>query len=79
MLRKWGVLDAKLLLPVLWRESTICAGQALFDRNLTGAVGRVRGYLGGSRSEPYPGAIANGYNPGPRLRRRLMRRLRLRG
>lgn len=78
LLRKWGVLNARLLLPVLGRELTTCLAQVLFDHNLTGTAGRVRGYLAGSKSEAYPGPLANGYDPGPRLRRRLMRRLRLR-
>lgn len=80
-LRKWGVMSS---LPraagVLARESVICAGQAVIDRNVTGVRGRVRGWREGEASEPYPAEIAamgRGSSLFGTLSRRLARRRRL--
>lgn len=81
LLRKYGVLSPRRLPGILVRDGPILVGQALVDRNLAGARGRVAGYraAAGAGRRPYPGAFVVGR--GPRalttLRRRLARRLRL--
>jgi GT2 family glycosyltransferase len=66
-------------------EVPICLGQAVVDRNMTGVVGRIRGYraVRPGAIRPYPGdALSDGLSPstasslGLRMRRR--RRLRQR-
>ena len=54
VLRKWQVLNARRLGPVLVREAVLCAGQAIVDRNVAGVRGRLRGYRsrGGARALP---------------------------
>jgi N-acetylglucosaminyl-diphospho-decaprenol L-rhamnosyltransferase len=54
VLRKWGVLTPRRLLPVLVREAGILAGQAIADRNLAGLRGRVAGWRAAEPSESYP-------------------------
>jgi GT2 family glycosyltransferase/glycosyltransferase involved in cell wall biosynthesis len=81
VLRKWQVLNARRLLPVLFREAVLCAGQAVVDRNLAGVRGRLRGYRSAPALERYPTAIAFGDGDGgalATLRRRARRRARLR-
>jgi GT2 family glycosyltransferase/glycosyltransferase involved in cell wall biosynthesis len=83
VLRKWQVLNARRLLPVLLREAVLCAGQAVVDRNLAGVRGRLRGYRSAPPLERYPSAAALGDGAGggavATLRRRAQRRSRLRG
>ena len=81
VLRKWQVLNARRLLPVLVREGVLCAGQAAVDRNLAGVRGRIRGYRAAPAVERYPSAIAFGDGDAgavATLRRRARRRARLR-
>lgn len=81
LLRKWSVLSARRLAPVLAREIPLLAGQALIDRNLAGFAGRYRGWVAAAdQRRPYPSFVAGlgGGDPLPRtLRRRLSRRMRL--
>jgi GT2 family glycosyltransferase len=79
LLRKWGVVPRRLP-SVLARDLVICAGQAMVDRNLAGARGRLRGYRAGRRLEPYPADGVLGSPPGltETLARRWRRRARLR-
>ncbi|HLM30273.1 MAG TPA: glycosyltransferase [Solirubrobacterales bacterium] len=81
VLRKWRVVNARRLGPVLLREVALCAGQAAIDRNLAGVRGRVRGYREAAPSERYPQAVDLHSAPGgtvTTLRRRVARRARLR-
>jgi glycosyltransferase involved in cell wall biosynthesis/GT2 family glycosyltransferase len=80
VLRKWGVVNARRLGPVLLREAVLCAGQAAIDRNLAGVRGRVRGYREAASSERYPQDVDLHSAPGgamTTLRRRVARRARL--
>ena len=54
VLRKWRVLTARRLPGVLVRESILCAGQAVVDRNVAGVRGRLRGYRAPAEIERYP-------------------------
>ena len=80
LLRKWSVLTPRRVHRVLARDGVICMGQAVFDRNLAGFTGRVRGWRATEARMPYPGELLT---PGPTpsawqtLRRRLRRRGRL--
>ena len=76
MLRKWGVLSPRRLPGVLARELTLIAGQAVVDRNLGGARGRLRGLRAASAPEPYPSREA--LPDPPSLARTLRRRWRRR-
>ena len=58
VLRKWGVLRPRRLPAVLARELALTAGQAVVDRNLGGARGRLRGLRAARASEPYPAGRA---------------------
>jgi N-acetylglucosaminyl-diphospho-decaprenol L-rhamnosyltransferase len=55
LLRKWSVISARRLPGILVRELVMSAGQAVVDRNLGGAAGRVAGLRAGRRTEPFPG------------------------
>jgi GT2 family glycosyltransferase len=80
LLRKWSVVGGARALRVLAGDGVICAGQALFDRNLAGLAGRLRGARAASRSFQYPGDLLKAYrSPAMRddLRRRFQRRRRL--
>ena len=57
VLRKWRVLNARRLAPVLARELVICGGQAVVDRNVAGLRGRVRGYRAASPGAGFPAEI----------------------
>jgi GT2 family glycosyltransferase/glycosyltransferase involved in cell wall biosynthesis len=80
VLRKWGVLNARRLGPVLVREASLCAGQAVFDRTLAGVRGRVRGYRAAAARERYPSTLAplRAGGAAQTLTRRARRRARLR-
>ena len=80
VLRKWQVLNARRLGPVLVREGVLCAGQAILDRNVAGVRGRVRGYRGAVELERYPSGDRprRGAGAAATLRRRARRRSRLR-
>lgn len=81
VLRKWSVVTPRRLPGVLLRESAICAGQALVDRNLAGLRGRLRGFRASGAQHPYPSAVISfgrGENLGKALWRRARRRARLR-
>jgi N-acetylglucosaminyl-diphospho-decaprenol L-rhamnosyltransferase len=75
VLRKWGVLSPRRLPAVLVRDLTLCAGQAVVDRNLSGLRGRVRGLRASRRQYEYP---ANGLGSGRSARSTLARRWRRR-
>lgn len=81
-LHKWGVMGAPgRVAAVLARESVICAGQAVIDRNVAGVRGRVRGWRAGERVHPYPAKVlraGGGSSLLGTLGRRLDRRRRLR-
>jgi len=80
VMRKWGVLSARRLGPVLARELVIVGGQAVIDRNVAGLRGRVRGWLAASPEHPYPAGAAAAGGGSPLLRnlaRRLARRRRI--
>lgn len=82
-LRKWGVMSSpRRVASVLVRESVICAGQAVIDRNVAGVRGRVRGWRAGEGTAalPYPAEVTSAGGGSPLLRnlgRRLARRRRL--
>jgi N-acetylglucosaminyl-diphospho-decaprenol L-rhamnosyltransferase len=80
LLRKWGVLTPRRLPGVLVRELALSAGQALADRNLAGARGRLRGFREARDREPYPSpeALPGAPSLAGTLRRRWRRRRRLR-
>jgi GT2 family glycosyltransferase len=54
LLRKWSVISPRRLPAIVARELVVSAGQAVIDRNLGGAWGRVQGLREGQRMEPYP-------------------------
>ncbi|HEY8000778.1 MAG TPA: glycosyltransferase [Solirubrobacterales bacterium] len=80
VLRKWQVLTPRRLPGVLLRESVLCAGQAIVDRNGAGIRGRVRGYRAAAELERYPTGLGLDRAPGAiaTLVRRARRRSRLR-
>ncbi len=79
VLRKWQVVSARRLGPVLVREAVLCAGQALLDRNVAGLRGRLAGYRAPRELERYPTTLDLGRErAGSNLRRRALRRARLR-
>jgi N-acetylglucosaminyl-diphospho-decaprenol L-rhamnosyltransferase len=81
VLRKWRVLNARRLAPVLARELVICAGQAIVDRNLAGLRGRVRGYRTASPGAGFPAEIgleSRSWELARTLGARARRRARLR-
>jgi GT2 family glycosyltransferase len=80
VLRKWSVASPRRLPAILARDLVILAGQALVDRTLSGAAGRIRGWRSTRATHPYPAAIAarGGGSPYARnLLRRLQRRRKL--
>jgi N-acetylglucosaminyl-diphospho-decaprenol L-rhamnosyltransferase len=80
LLRKWNVITPGRLPGIVARELSVCAGQAVFDRNLEGVRGRVQGLRAGRPTEPYPPAVMLPDPPslGATLGRRWRRRARLR-
>ena len=80
MLRKWGVLRPRRVPSVLARELAVVTGQAVVDRNLAGARGRLRGIRAAAPSERYPGSEILARPPSfvSTVRRRWRRRARLR-
>jgi N-acetylglucosaminyl-diphospho-decaprenol L-rhamnosyltransferase len=80
LLRKWGVLTPRRVPGVLVRELAVSAGQAVFDRNLQGVRGRLRGLRAAGPSERYPAAALPPDSPSlaASLGRRWRRRARLR-
>jgi GT2 family glycosyltransferase len=83
VLRKWSVLRPRRVAAVAAREVPICLGQAVVDRNLTGVVGRIRGYraVGPDTVRPYPGGVLpreQSPSAASSLGLRMRRRLRLR-
>ncbi len=80
VLSKWGVVSPRRLGPVLARELLLCAGQAVFDRNLDGVRGRLRGYRAADRAQAYPAELDFARSPDgvvATMRRRARRRSRL--
>jgi len=67
---------------VLARDSVLCAGQLVHDRNAAGLRGRLRGYRAAVHSERYPDEIGLGRRSRggliSTLRRHGRRRARLR-
>lgn len=80
VLRKWGVITPRRLPAVVARELVLSAGQAVVDRNLGGARGRLRGLRAASASEPYPAPemLPDPPSLASTLRRRWRRRALLR-
>jgi N-acetylglucosaminyl-diphospho-decaprenol L-rhamnosyltransferase len=82
VLRKWSVLGSpRRAVPALLQAGILCAGQALFDRTLTGIRGRLDGYAAAADvpPQPYPAAVLRDQpHRSPALTRRLRRRSRLR-
>jgi N-acetylglucosaminyl-diphospho-decaprenol L-rhamnosyltransferase len=80
LLRKWAVVTPRRLPGVLMRETIICGGQALHDRNLAGISGRLAGWRaatpGAYPREALPPELPSGLEV---LRRRIARRGRVRG
>jgi GT2 family glycosyltransferase len=77
--RKWSVLDSpRRAARALLQAGILCAGQALFDRTLAGARGRLDGFAAAADVPPlaYPAALLRDH---PRLSDGLIRRLRRRG
>ncbi|MCL4288417.1 MAG: hypothetical protein KJ006_12340, partial [Thermoleophilia bacterium] len=62
---------------ILARDLVILAGQALVDRTLSGASGRIRGWRAAVPTHPYPAATAARGGGSP-YARNLLRRLRRR-
>jgi GT2 family glycosyltransferase len=56
VLRKWGVLNARRVTGTVVRETVICSGQALVDRNVAGIRGRREGWRAAEPGE-YPAAV----------------------
>lgn len=82
LLRKWGVWSPRRAPAILARESTICLGQVVLDRNLGGLRGRLAGARAGAGARAYPKEVIDlspGGGKAGSLRRRARRRLRLRG
>ena len=80
LLRKWRVLDAHRLGPVVFRDGILCAGQAVFDRNVAGVRGRIAGYRAARGEQDYPAELAelaSGTGVLEDLSRRRRRRARL--
>ena len=80
LLRKWGVVTPRRLPSVLARDLVLSVGQAVVDRNLGGARGRVAGLRATPAREPYPAAelLPDPPKLASTLRRRWRRRARLR-
>ena len=79
VLRKWRVLTARRLAPVLARELVILAGQAAIDRTLSGLPARIEGWRAARPGVPYPRRRRDrgrGDDLLRTLRRRLARRRR---
>jgi N-acetylglucosaminyl-diphospho-decaprenol L-rhamnosyltransferase len=54
LLRKWSVVSPRRIPGIVARELVVSAGQAVVDKNLGGAWGRVKGFRAGRRTEPFP-------------------------
>jgi N-acetylglucosaminyl-diphospho-decaprenol L-rhamnosyltransferase len=54
LLRKWSVVSLRRIPGIVAREVVVSGGQAVVDRNLGGAWGRVKGFRAGRRIEPFP-------------------------
>jgi GT2 family glycosyltransferase len=80
LLRKWAVVSPRRVPGVLVREVGQAAIQSVMDRNLGPVQGRVKGFLDGRASEPYPPPEVLGDPPSlaSAVRRRWRRRARLR-
>ena len=79
VLRKWSVLQSpRRAARALLQAGILCAGQALFDRTLAGARGRLDGFAAAAdvAPRPYPAAAIGGQRA---LSESLGRRLRRRG
>jgi GT2 family glycosyltransferase len=79
VLRKWSVLDSpRRATRALLQSGILCAGQALFDRTLTGIRGRLDGFEAAADvpSLPYPAALIGAQSG---MSNGLVRRLRRRG
>jgi GT2 family glycosyltransferase len=82
VLRKWGVVNGRRLPAVVGRDAVICAGQAVFDRNLAGLRARVRGFRAADPRHTYPAdAVSSNRRTSVlgTLARRARRRRRLAG
>lgn len=55
VLRKWGVMRSpRRAAAVVARDTVLCLGQLVHDRNLGGLRGRLRGYRAAMHTERYP-------------------------
>jgi N-acetylglucosaminyl-diphospho-decaprenol L-rhamnosyltransferase len=81
MLRRWSVLRPERVWKVLVRDGLICAGQAIFDRNVAGVHGRVTGWRAAANVPPreYPSAVftPHALGLGAEIGRRRARRRRI--
>jgi GT2 family glycosyltransferase len=79
LLRKWSVITLRRIPGIFVRELTLSLGQAVIDRNLGGAQGRLHGLRATPDREPYPGDVL-GDPPSlfGTLARRWRRRARIR-
>ena len=69
VLRKWGVLNAAAAAARCSpARRSLCAGQAVLDRNLAGIRGRVRGYRAAAELERYPDGLGLERGAGARSR-----------
>lgn len=82
LLRKWSVpASPRRAVRALGQAAILCAGQAVFDRTLTGIGGRLDGWAAAADvpPQPYPAHVLRGQPPtSAGLTRRLRRRGRLR-
>ena len=77
VLRKWEIVRGAQIAEVLVRDGVLCVGQALFDGNIAGVRGRVRGWQAAglvphATPPPLPPSAADGLLSN--LRRRARRR-----
>jgi hypothetical protein len=81
VLRKWRVVTPRSAPGVFAREATLLAGQAVIDRNVSGAAARIRGWRAATPGRRFPEVVTERGGGDPLYRtlaRRLRRRKRLR-
>ncbi len=77
VLRKWRVASPRRVPSILARDLVVVGGQAVIDRTLSGARGRLRGWRAAEPTHEFPAWVAasGGGSPFVRnLQRRLQRR-----
>jgi N-acetylglucosaminyl-diphospho-decaprenol L-rhamnosyltransferase len=79
LLRKWSVpSEPRRFASALAADAVICAGQAVFDRNVSGVRGRVQGYRAARPTHAYPEAVIDSQPRVPGLLADLRHRARRR-